>query len=345
MNNSFVSGLKEYREIIDDYINGQKLMNIITVNNKFEHMKKYLTAFQKFSMCGKRIRAYLVKLGYEMCGGENIDDIILPSLSYEMFQSGVLIQDDVIDKSEIRRNRPTMHVLLGNNHSAVSKSICMGDMGLLIAIDMILLSPFDPIIIEKAVKHQSKVFQYTVCGELKDIELSNCSYYNLEDVIEMYRLKTSWYTITGPLQLGAILINADEKMLGEIEEIGNDMGIAFQIKDDILGVFGEEKIVGKSILSDMLEGKQTVLTKHFIENANESQIEKFNSIYGNNESNEQDLECLKEMFTETKSYDFAKTLCTNYAENIKNKILKLDIKEKYKDILSDLCYYLCERNL
>ncbi len=97
MNNSFVSGLKEYREIIDDFINGQKLMNIIALNNKFEHMKKYLTAFQNFSMCGKRIRAYLVKLGYEMCGGENIDDIILPSLSYEMFQSGVLIQDDVID--------------------------------------------------------------------------------------------------------------------------------------------------------------------------------------------------------------------------------------------------------
>lgn len=132
MSNLFVRELLNYKQKIDEIIEGDNYVSIVVQNECKNIINDYLRCFQKFSIGGKRIRAYLVKLGYELCSDSKTDDIILPSLSYEVFQSGILIHDDIIDKSDVRRNMPTMHVTLGNDHVAMSKSICMGDFGLLL---------------------------------------------------------------------------------------------------------------------------------------------------------------------------------------------------------------------
>lgn len=345
VNNIFINELHNYKNEIDKVIEGEFLYKILSKNNNFPFMNKYLSAFQRFSIGGKRIRAYLVKLGYEMCAGYYDKKIIYPSLSYEIFQSGILIHDDIIDKSDTRRNLPTMHVALGNDHLAISKSICMGDIGLFIAIDIIANSDFSDAIVNNAIKHQIKVFEITVLGELKDIELSVSNNYTLEDIIEMYKLKTSWYTIIGPLQLGAILSNASDKLLLQIEEIGELMGIAFQIKDDILGIFGSKKIIGKSNLSDMQEGKKTVLTSHFITKATNNQINEFRKIYGNKSSLEEELYTIQQLFYETKTYEYANSFCKEYANKSIDIINSMDIDAQYKSILLDLLNYLCIREL
>ena len=281
-----------------------------------------------------------MKLGYEMSGNNYDERIIFPSLSYEFFQTGVLIHDDIIDKSPTRRNMPTMHVEFGNNHTAMSKSICVGDLGILVSLEMLALSDFRDDLIRKAIEHQSKVFELTISGELKDIELSENDSYSYEDIIEMYELKTSWYTIAGPLQLGAILGGANQELLNQIEDAGMAMGIAFQIKDDILGIYGNEDTIGKSNLSDMQEGKKTVLTKHFMENAKETEKKEFSSIYGNEKSGTKELLKLQELFTSTNSYSYANELCNKYTSKAKEIICSLNIDIHYQKILLDFLNYL-----
>lgn len=116
---------------------------------------------------------------------------------------------------------------------------------------MISHSNFDAVVINEAILQQIKTFEMTIAGELKDIELSVANSYSLEDVLEMYCLKISWYTFIGPMRLG----NASIDILQQIEKIGTYMGIAFQIKDDVIGVLGNQNSIGKSNLSDMQEGK------------------------------------------------------------------------------------------
>ena len=339
----FTNELLNYKKIIDGIIEGNNFLPIIVSNESQNIISDYLRYFQKFSMGGKRIRAYLVKLGYELCSGSNTDDIILPSLSYEVFQSSILIHDDIIDKSDIRRNMPTMHVALGNDHIAMSKSICMGDFGVIASIDMISRSNFDAAVIKEATIHQIKTFEMTIAGELKDIELSVTDSYSLEDVLEMYRLKTSWYTFIGPMHLGAILGNASTDILQQIEYIGTSMGIAFQIKDDIIGIFGSPNSIGKSNLSDMQEGKKTILTTHFLTYASHEQLKKFNRIYGNKNSSESDLKEIQRLFMENNTYEYANMMCKRYANKAIETIDIMNIDEKYKEILYGLIDYLCGR--
>jgi len=343
MNNLFISDLKEYKNAIENILADEKIKNILYKKEYSCFMKHYISAFQKYNNGGKRVRAYLVKLGYEMSGNNYDNRIIFPSLSYEFFQTGVLIHDDIIDKSTTRRNIPTMHVEFGNNHTAMSKSICVGDLGILVSMEMLAQSDFHDSLIRKAINHQSKVFELTISGELKDIELSENDSYTYEDIIEMYKLKTSWYTIAGPLQLGAILGGASQELLNQIEEAGMAMGIAFQIKDDLLGIFGNESTIGKSNLSDMQEGKKTVLTKHFMENAKDIEKAEFSSIYGNEKSGTEELLKLQELFTSTNSYAYANNLCKQYTEEAKKIICSLNIDNHYQKILLDFLNYLENR--
>ena len=341
MSNVFIAELNKYKIMIDNIIENE-LLEMFTQDNIFSFMNKYYTAFRDFSKGGKRIRAYLVKLGYEMSGALD-NKIIIPSLSYEIFQSGILIHDDIIDKSDLRRNMPSMHNQLGAGHLGVSKAICTGDIGLYFAIKLIAYSDFDAKIINEAIRHQLKVFDITISGELKDIELSVCDSYVLSDVFDMYKLKTSWYTITGPLQLGIIMGNLNSTLLNQIEEIGDLMGIAFQIKDDYLGILSNKEKIGKSNLSDMQEGKKTILTRHFLDHASQKQESTFNEIYGNNDSSDEQLFTLQHLFSETKTFEYADTMCSQYVERAANKINILSIEEKYKTILLDMLKYLSSR--
>ncbi|MEY8519113.1 polyprenyl synthetase family protein [Lachnospiraceae bacterium 29-84] len=336
----FKDDLDLYRKTIDQAICGNYVTDLL---QDLKQMSEYTEAFLKYCKGGKRIRAYLVKLGYEICGNEFDERIIVPSLSYELFQTGVLIHDDIIDESTTRRNLPTMHVMLGNNHTALSKAICIGDIGILLATEIIAKSDFDCAIIEKAIVHQSKVFKLTIAGELKDIGLSENSLYALDDIITMYELKTSWYTIIGPLQLGAILGNATPEVLTQLEKVGSAMGIAFQIKDDILGIFGEVDVIGKSNLSDMQEGKKTILTEHFINHASTAEKEEFASIYGHKESGSVELLRIQKLLKDSYSYAYAIELCRKYIEDAKSTIFSMQISNYHRQILLGFLNYLDSR--
>lgn len=331
--------LASFKAEIDKVIDSGEFIELIAKEDCRKQMLSYLEEFRKFTQDGKRIRPFLVSFGYEMTAGKYDSRIIMPALAFEIFQSGILIHDDIIDASDTRRGKPCMHKTIGE-----AKAICVGDFGFMAAVDACARSEFEPSLVIKAVRHLSHMIELTIAGEIKDVELSETDDFSEEDILNMYRLKTAWYTMTGPMQLGAILGGADEKLLSDIEKIGTSMGTAFQIVDDIIGIFGTKETIGKSNLSDMNEGKKTVLYSHFMAHADENMKKGFSEVYGTGTGKEAELEKVRKMFTDAGSLDYSKALCRKYVDEAEIIINEMSISDECKETLHDFLDYLCVRN-
>lgn len=200
-----------------------------------------LKAFIKSCEGGKGIRGMLVKLGFELVGGKS-KEIIKIGAAYEIMHSAVLIHDDIIDKSIMRRDKPSLHQALGGNHYGISQAISLSDYGFFLSYQIICRTKFPDDLKIRALSLFSKVMMDTGFGQMLDVMG--------EHSFTVMKLKTACYTVSGPLQVGALLGGANEKKIRILGDFGEDLGIAFQIRDDILdsemkGLNNAEKEVRK----------------------------------------------------------------------------------------------------
>ncbi len=184
-----------------------------------------LKAFTSSCHGGKRIRGALIKLGYQIGDGKS-EEIIKISAAYEICHSAVLAHDDIIDESLTRRGQPSLYAALGNGHYGISQAISLADYGFFLALKIISGARFPQDRKIKALELFSGVMTDTALGEMLDLEDT--------DPLTVMKLKTACYTISGPLQLGALLAGANERLTRVLGEFGESLGIAFQIRDDIL---------------------------------------------------------------------------------------------------------------
>lgn len=293
---------------------------------------------------GKRLRAALVILGYELAGGLDNQEIAKPAAAFEIFQTAILAHDDIIDKSPLRRGKPTMFMELGGDHYGISQSICLADIGFFQSMQLISGSDFPVDLKNKALQSFSKTMIETALGEVLDIELPRKNEEKSEeDVITIAHLKTARYTITGPMQLGAILAGAKEPLLDNLKNFGDNLGIAYQIQDDILGVFGDEITLGKSITSDIEEGKNTLLIVHALKNANHQQREVLNKHYGKGIIGDKESETIRNIFKDTHALDYSRTKELEYVSSAKKVIPKITKDLEKQNLLNELADFLVER--
>ena len=305
----------------------------------------YFDVFKQHCKGGKCIRGYLVKLGYEIAANRQNDNILYPAVAYEVFETSILAHDDIIDRSPIRRRIPSMHVALGDKHKGISRSICVGDAGMLLANALLLEAGYPAEICIKALIHQTKIFSYTLSGELSDIDLSHTHAYSENQVLNMYILKTSLYTVAGPLILGAILGDATEETIKALYDYGCSLGIAFQIVDDILGIFGDEELTGKPITSDAAEGKKSILTAYFDKSVNGEEKEKFYKVYGHEMIDDKAMDAIREALISSGAYHYAKEKAKAFNQQALQSIENSSISHNHKKVLYDLCSYMIERKM
>ncbi|OGY12249.1 MAG: hypothetical protein A3A58_01450 [Candidatus Blackburnbacteria bacterium RIFCSPLOWO2_01_FULL_41_27] len=293
---------------------------------------------------GKTLRGCLVKLGYELAGGRATKEIYRVSAAVEIFQTSILAHDDIIDKSPTRRGKPTLYRELGGDHYAISQTICLGDMGFFLAVLLISESNFNDKNKNNAVSAFSNMVINTGLGEMLDVELPRLPTSKTDEaVLQIHRLKTSYYTIIYPLTIGAILAGAKRPMLKYFEVFGESLGIAFQIQDDILGVFGDEAKLGKSVTSDIEEGKNTLLITYALRRANKAQKNTLKKYYGAGEIGVKELQLIKEVFIDTGSLDYSKKKAMEYAHQAKRVIPRITKDVKLKALLGELAEYLVSR--
>lgn len=299
---------------------------------------------------GKRLRGALVKMGYEMYGGSG-EEINKVAAAYEIFQTAILAHDDIIDLSETRRGKPTLYRALGGDHYGISQAIGLGDIGLFLTVKIIADTDFDSERKNKAISFFSQAIINTGLGEVLDVELPHLNQERKqEDVITIHKLKTAYYTISAPLILGAILAGlpatagADVNIQNKIEKFGENLGIAFQIQDDILGVFGNAQELGKSVTSDIEEGKNTLLITEALKNANGEQKEILEKYYGKGKVNTETVEQIKNVFVQTGALDYSQKEASNYVKMAKQLIPEITDNKKYQSLLEEMSEFLVNRS-
>ncbi len=301
-------------------------------------------AFIDSSTGGKYLRAGLVRLGYKLQSGQDNPEVLKSAVAIEIFQTAILAHDDIIDKSLTRRGRPTLYRQLGGDHYAISQAICLGDGGLFLGCKLIADSDFPEGYKNKAVSIFCQMMISTVYGEMLDVELPRLKVKTESDVLTIHRLKTAYYTIVYPLSIGATLAGGDDQLLQKLQLFGENLGIAFQIQDDILGVFGDEKTLGKSVTSDIEEGKNTTLITTALEKANDQQKELLTSLYGNGPVTTEQLEQIKKVFEDTGALDYSRQLAVQYVNQAKQVIPQITKDSEMAALLTEMADFLVQRN-
>jgi geranylgeranyl diphosphate synthase type I len=206
---------------------------------------------------GKRLRPVVLYAGYRAAGGgEDVTPTLDASASLELLQTYLLIQDDWMDGDDERRGGPSVHAALRSAHRdahlGASLAILAGDLAAGFAFELIARAPFPSGRLQEALAAYGRMHFEVVCGQQLDL----CKH---EDVALTHQLKTGSYTVRGPLALGALLAGASAEQLAALERFGAPIGIAFQLRDDLLGTFGDKAAVGKPVGADLRSGKRTAL--------------------------------------------------------------------------------------
>lgn len=342
----FLDFLKANSQEVDQFLEEYLLEytnKVERINPKFKFL---MDNFRESCRGGKRIRAALVRLGYELAGGNNAFEkqVLKVACGYEIFQTAILAHDDIIDKSELRRGEPSLYMRLGGGHYGISQAIILSDIGFFLTIKTISESDFPDPIRAKAVSTFADTFLKTGLGETLDVEVSfKRDGVNLSDVETINLLKTADYSVVGPLRLGIVLAGGNDKLIDSIQKFGEDLGVAFQLQDDILGVFGSEEETGKSTSSDIEEGKTTLLYLKASEKANDIQKKFLDENYGKGRRPEGTLEKVKKIFTETGAVDYCKEESARLINRSKGVIYEMDISQEKKDLLFEMADFLIER--
>jgi len=305
---------------------------------------------------GKRIRPALMYYGYIGAGGKEKEDMVKTAVSIELIHMFLLIQDDVIDRDAARHGRDSVsrkYEKLGARffpnkdpkHFGNSMAIVIGDMVAALGNQIIFNSGFDEKLVMKALSGLQSIISYTVIGQVKDLYIEYKNRASEKDVLNMYEYKTAKYTIEGPLHLGAIIGGAKENVLKKMSEYSIPVGIAFQIQDDILGIFGDEKKLGKEIGSDIEEGKITVLVVKAREKANKEQKKLLDEVLGKKNLTLEEVESFRKVIRETGSLDYAKNLAFEYVKKGKKALGKIEIKKEAKDFLLGMADHTIGREM
>ncbi|MFC9789990.1 polyprenyl synthetase family protein [Rhodococcus sp. NPDC127528] len=234
-----------------------------------------VTALESFVLRGgKRVRPAFAWTGWLGAGGDptgtDADAVLRACSALELVQACALVHDDIIDSSGTRRGFPTLHVEFADRHRGggwsgdpakfgESIAILLGDLALAWADDMIRESGVDAAAQRRLGPVWSAMRTEVLGGQYLDVSTEVTADESVAAALRINRYKTAAYTIERPLHLGAALAGADDDLIAAYREFGTDIGIAFQLRDDLLGVFGDPEVTGKPSGDDLREGKRTVL--------------------------------------------------------------------------------------
>ncbi|HTJ83916.1 MAG TPA: polyprenyl synthetase family protein, partial [Polyangiaceae bacterium] len=215
---------------------------------------------------GKRFRAALLASAYFGANPRGRRDVaVAGGVALEMLQSYLLVQDDWMDGDVERRGGPSAHVWLArtlgkgplpSEQAGAIGAILAGDLIWGLAVEALGAAKAEPLVCARAVVELVRIHEDVVAGQVLDTLAKKA------DVELLHDLKTGSYTVRGPLALGAILGGADKRALTALAKYAEPLGVAFQLRDDLLGVFGTEEESGRPAGSDLMAGRRSAVMRH-----------------------------------------------------------------------------------
>ncbi len=316
----------------------------IIVNNelsKKEYEEQPLALFEPMtyglSVGGKRLRPVMVLLANQMYGGK-LDYALKPALGLEIFHNFTLLHDDVMDNADIRRGKPTVHKKWNENVAILS-----GDAMSITAYQYIVSCD------DKHVRQVLEVFNNTaleVCkGQQLDMDFEEMKTVDLADYLLMIRYKTA-VLFACSLQMGGILADAPKKECKELYELGINLGMAFQLQDDYLDVYGDVATFGKNIGGDILAKKKTYLLLQALAKADaNSQKELWQILEDKTLADEQKIKQVTNFYNRFGVQELTKEAIKEYIVKCRGNLEKLAVADAQKEELQKLILKLEDRSV
>ncbi|ACU37689.1 MULTISPECIES: polyprenyl synthetase family protein [Actinosynnema] len=228
----------------------------------------------ELSVLGKRVRPIFAWCGWLAAGGAETgpesDAVVRALVALELLQVCALVHDDVMDRSTTRRGRAAAHVAFAARHRRLRWSgdpkhygdcaaVLVGDLALAWSDDAIVTAGLEPAALSRAWVAWQAMRVEMMAGQHLDLLAGARREESLEQALRVAALKTAAYTVERPLHLGAAMAGAGPELVEALRSFGRDIGVAFQLRDDLLGVFGDPGVTGKPVGDDLREGKRTPL--------------------------------------------------------------------------------------
>ncbi len=280
------------------------------------------------SIGGKRIRPVLLLAGYSLFENE-VEKALPAAYGFEIFHNFTLVHDDVMDAAPLRRGQMTIHEKYN-----LSTAILSGDVMMIYAYKYIMESP------QESVMEVLKVFtqlSIEVCeGQQMDMDFESRDDVTIREYLEMIRLKTS-VLLAGALKAGAVLAKASGEDTENLYRFGENLGMAFQLQDDILDVYGDPKTFGKKVGGDIIQNKKTFLLLKAFEVANAGDRKKLQALLDKNWAHEEDkVEAVRKLYDRLCIKDLAKKEQQKYFDNALRYLGKIGKPEEEKQFFADL---------
>ena len=332
---------------LEEFLAGNKqrmddrIFSVLPVSHSDRDLDDFYRMMRDYpSRKGKGIRGNLCLLSCSMLGGDP-DRCIDTAAAIELFESWVLIHDDIEDGSDMRRGDVTLHL----KHS-IPLAINAGD-SLHNRMWQILLRNRETLGIELTFRVADEflhMINRTTEGQHVELSWTENSRFDLteEDYYSMCRSKTAWYTCISPLRLGGMIGSAEEDALESMIDIGTDMGLAFQIQDDVLNLLGDEKKYGKEIYGDIREGKRTLALIHLLTNSDPKTREGIEKVLSKRreDKTEEDVGHVLAAMEEYDSVEYARNRASELARQARAKfdsglsgVAESPSKQRIRDII------------
>jgi len=305
---------------------------------------------------GKRLRPAFAYWAWRAAGGPDTDAAMTASASLEFLQACALIHDDVMDASDTRRGMPAAHRRFATLHRehewhgsaesfGVGAAILLGDLCLSWADELLLRSgmPTEALIRAKSVYDDMRT--ELMAGQYLDLLEQARGGGSVERALRVVRYKSAKYTIERPLRLGAALADADPSTHQALSAFGLPLGEAFQLRDDVLGVFGDPSETGKPAGDDLREGKRTVLIAIAVERATPAQDATIRQRLGDPALDASGVATLREIIRDTGALAYGEELIASRLDESLSALAAMDIDPLAAQVLSGLAVAATSRSV
>ncbi len=309
----------------------------------------------EFTSGGKMLRGGLTLLTHNLYGGKHRKDALKTAAAMELFQSGFLIHDDIMDRDALRRGKPSLfyqYKTVGEKakfndpcHFGESLGLCAGDIAFFLAFEILSELECGPSLVKDIINLYSREISLVGIAQMQDIYFGNMKETPDEkEILNLYLYKTGRYTFSLPMSAGALLAGRDRNHLKKLGKIGECLGLIFQIKDDELGLLGDEKEIGKPVGSDIKENKKSLYRYYLFQKADTGTRNKLLKLFGSKRVTVRDLDYIRNLIGKYQIRELinAKTgKLYKEAESLINSLKDAD--ENYLKTLRELLQYSVER--
>ena len=323
---------------------GYEKSQIAVVKKVLEHAKDHNMR------SAKRLRASFVYYGYLLGGEKPNTEVWKVMEGIELVQTALLMHDDFMDEDKLRRGLPTTHEYFadGDKHYGESMALSVGDVVLCLGYERVLQCNLDKEKVLQAAKVLMRGITNTAFGQIYDVTLPKLGELTEEKVLAVHKAKTSIYTFQNPLIIGGILVGLPDKVLTKLKDYSDKGGVAFQLQDDVLGMFGDSAKTGKSINSDLLQGKSTLLIAKTLEFGSELQKNDLLRVWGKTKATKTEILKAKKAIVDSGSLEYSINKARGLAEEaitIAENLNKYNLNKEAIEYLRGIAEYIVTREI